>query len=441
MKAAVAANGRLRAVLGLGALAALSACRVEPVQSTGEPIELGARDLGTSMVFTGEAVRSTRDEAVELAAARARAAAREWIEVRVRSRVRHELHASRAGDSVKDEEVFESEVESIAEGVIQGSLLRRTHVEPDPSGRILARVEVGVPKPGSPVLLARALADRLDRGKVTRIAVYELCYPFHDELVRSSYGAELARRVGGAIANNGFSVVELTADDKVSGTTLEAALQRHQVDAVLDGTYVLADDLVTADVHVRVSRPAGEILATATTRLPVSEWGRRLMRRSGRGLDVADNLAELGSLKEVSELFHVEATDPLSRVEVSTSKPEYSIGDEIRISVESTRPGYLVLLCVDTEGGVALLSPSEHLERDRIEAGEIVSLPPGLSPGGGWRILAKPPAGIDRLKAFVSSRPLREGWQTARQGRLLEILRESLDGVRFGEGRCEVRVR
>ena len=86
---------------------------------------------------------------------------------------------------------------------------------------------------------------------------------------------------------------------------------------------------------------------------------------------------------------------------VTPNRPEWTVGENVRISVTSPVSGRLVLISIDADGKVYPLFPSAATGRkvdDTVAAGQPVTLPP---PAAGYAFQAQPPLGESRLIAIV----------------------------------------
>ena len=88
----------------------------------------------------------------------------------------------------------------------------------------------------------------------------------------------------------------------------------------------------------------------------------------------------------------------LDRYEGASYRP----GESFFVRVKSEKAGYLYLLQVDSTGTPSLLHPAAG-EDNRILGGKLVDIKPN-DPAGGFPVMG--PAGIVRVKALVTSRPL-----------------------------------
>ena len=79
------------------------------------------------------------------------------------------------------------------------------------------------------------------------------------------------------------------------------------------------------------------------------------------------------------------------------------IGDELVYRFESSRPGYLTAIHVDTQGATTLLYPRANVMAGLVRAGEPVQLP---AMNDGFHLAVQPPVGRDLVYAIVTDTPL-----------------------------------
>ena len=79
------------------------------------------------------------------------------------------------------------------------------------------------------------------------------------------------------------------------------------------------------------------------------------------------------------------------------------IGEELLYRFESSGPGYLTALHVDTHGALTLLYPRADIHEGQIDSSQPVLLPSSVDP---FRLAAQPPVGRDVVYAFVTEEPL-----------------------------------
>ena len=79
------------------------------------------------------------------------------------------------------------------------------------------------------------------------------------------------------------------------------------------------------------------------------------------------------------------------------------IGDELVYRFESSGPGYLTAIHVDTQGAATLLYPRVDVEEGRVHAGQAVELP---AMNDGFHLAVQPPVGRDMIYAIVTKAPI-----------------------------------
>lgn len=79
-----------------------------------------------------------------------------------------------------------------------------------------------------------------------------------------------------------------------------------------------------------------------------------------------------------------------------------SVGDAIRVRVETERDGWLTLLAIDARGEVTPLVPNRRLQKLEVKARQPRIVPDEL----GFVLRAAPPVGATRIRAIVTERPI-----------------------------------
>jgi outer membrane protein OmpA-like peptidoglycan-associated protein len=79
------------------------------------------------------------------------------------------------------------------------------------------------------------------------------------------------------------------------------------------------------------------------------------------------------------------------------------IGDELVYQFDSSLPGYLTAIHVDTHGSTTLLYPRTDTEAGRVNADRSVLLP---GAGDGFSLTVQPPVGLDVVYAIVTDTPV-----------------------------------
>jgi TolB-like protein len=113
-------------------------------------------------------------------------------------------------------------------------------------------------------------------------------------------------------------------------------------------------------------------------------------------------------------------------VKVWTDKKEYTVGDKISIFVKAEKPCYLILFDVRPNGETNMIFPNQNSKDNFIEGGKTYQIPVKSS---GIEFHVQGPAGLERLKALVSTQPgvpLDLDWKD----RFYPIEKNSLKGIR-----------
>jgi len=79
------------------------------------------------------------------------------------------------------------------------------------------------------------------------------------------------------------------------------------------------------------------------------------------------------------------------------------IGDQLVYRFESSRPGYLTAIHVDTHGAATLLYPRTDVEAGLVRSGQSIRLP---SASDGFHLTVEPPVGRDLVYAIVTDSPI-----------------------------------
>ena len=111
-----------------------------------------------------------------------------------------------------------------------------------------------------------------------------------------------------------------------------------------------------------------------------------------------------------SEIYAVQAStstaaagDPLSVVAwVDHADNTYAIGERVRLFVRANKDSYLTVLNVGASGNTIVLFPNAHQPETKLNANEIVEIPP---PGSGASIQVGGPTGHELIKVIASIHP------------------------------------
>ena len=91
------------------------------------------------------------------------------------------------------------------------------------------------------------------------------------------------------------------------------------------------------------------------------------------------------------------------RVEAWTEKARYGVGSEVTFYLRSNRDCYVMLLDLQTSGGLYVLFPNSYQKENFVRGGKIYSIPGSQAP---FSINASGPTGIEGVKAIASTKPL-----------------------------------
>ncbi len=99
------------------------------------------------------------------------------------------------------------------------------------------------------------------------------------------------------------------------------------------------------------------------------------------------------------------------RVRVWTEPGEGSLvfpGESVKVRFRVDDDAYVVVYDIDTMGRVRVLFPEDPYDDGFVRGGQVVRLP---GRGAGYRLMVSGPAGVERIVALASDRPLRGRWQ------------------------------
>ena len=122
-------------------------CGAALVRTEGDRLSPEPKDMGRSVIFVGEGRAETREKAVKLALADARARALETIQVRIISDIKKVVETKGVNGEFEIDEKGKVEVRSLASGMLEGShQVGEPYLEYNSDGQVYAQVAVGVPK-------------------------------------------------------------------------------------------------------------------------------------------------------------------------------------------------------------------------------------------------------------------------------------------------------
>ena len=148
--------------------------------------------------------------------------------------------------------------------------------------------------------------------------------------------------------------------------------------------------------------------------------------------------------REKSYQEHLEkliATKPLKspfKIKVWTDKKEYEVKDKIVFYIKSEKNGYLTILDVSPSENITVIFPNKFHRDNFIKAGVTYQVP---SPDYGFNFQVTGPAGLERIKAIITSNKtsllklnLDEGFHSVKKGttrgsRAIQVLSKQVDSV------------
>ena len=124
----------------------------------------------------------------------------------------------------------------------------------------------------------------------------------------------------------------------------------------------------------------------------------------------------------------IEEVDAL-RVRVWTEPGEGALvfpGEDVRVRFRVDEDAYVVVYDMDTSGRMRLLFPESPYDDGFVRGGRVVSLP---GRHAGYRLMVTGPAGVERIVALASDRPLVGQWRRIAQEGAFETGYEPASGA------------
>jgi hypothetical protein len=105
-------------------------------------------------------------------------------------------------------------------------------------------------------------------------------------------------------------------------------------------------------------------------------------------------------LKEM--LVDLKLKDPSFKLNLSTDKIEYRVGEKLNFFIETSKSCYLTLLDFSPDGSITVLFPNGNQKNNKISPGKIHKIPPNIPPdkSKAFSLMIQEPSGLDRIKAF-----------------------------------------
>jgi len=155
-----------------------------------------------------------------------------------------------------------------------------------------------------------------------------------------------------------------------------------------------------------ISTPSGNIISSGKVEMArnaIFEEDLVLLDRLKKQDSAVRAFGHLENYEEA--LDHLIALKPNKtnlKVKIWTDKKEYKVGEKITFFVKAEKPCYLILLDISTDGEAKIIFPNADSKDNFIKDGETYQVPVKNSRIE-FRVTG--PAGLERLKALVSSQP------------------------------------
>jgi len=106
-----------------------------------------------------------------------------------------------------------------------------------------------------------------------------------------------------------------------------------------------------------------------------------------------DILHKLSQIKQRNPAFHIK---------LWVNQKDYRPGDKISFSFSTDRNCYLTIIDIATNGVIRVIFPNKSSSSNLVHAGTIYKIPGGL----GFTMKIKGPAGIEKVKAIATTKPM-----------------------------------
>ncbi len=178
------------------------------------------------------------------------------------------------------------------------------------------------------------------------------------------------------------------------GTTLTFQITVRNQGGAPAGLFYIALQGLAGTQYASVSAlPAGSRV-TVTLQLPLSAPSETFTITA----DATNRVREADETNNTYQVTVTAAQPPLT-LTIRTDKPTYTVGENVRITIEVSRASYVYVVELDPQGRAKLLFPN-YWERDpRLSAGTTV-----LPRRTDYQIRAGEPTGVSRLFAFAADR-------------------------------------
>ncbi|OGS37641.1 MAG: hypothetical protein A2506_08115 [Elusimicrobia bacterium RIFOXYD12_FULL_66_9] len=181
---------------------------------------------------------------------------------------------------------------------------------------------------------------------------------------------------------------DLGMNGYVDDETLTKAGKLLGADVLCLGSYTRIGKKITLRVNL-VGAEKGEILAATSTEIKLPS--------DLRGLDEKP--------LEAKPAAPAEAASPVKealKVELTTDKAQYAIGDKMHLTVQVNQDCYLTLIDVGPTGKATVVFPNNYAPSNAVKAGVTYIIP---DPSAGFEFEIGPPAGVEIIRAIASREP------------------------------------
>jgi len=243
---------------------------------------------------------------------------------------------------------------------------------------------------GATSLIASEMAERLAKGaKRPTLAVLNLTavggYP-------SLEGAEWSERL----------TVQLVRDGKIE------TVERKRLEQIIREHDLNESDLVSEKTRQKVGRLVGAsmlVMGTLGRQIHV----KAVETESGKivyAISLDRPGAAAGSIdtdRLWAELQTIERDKNPFGLRLWTDKRRYRLDEKVIFLCRAERDCYVTLVALKQDGEMVQLLPNPYSRSNYLHRGETVRIPPA---DAGFDIVATPPAGIQKVKAIASARPV-----------------------------------
>jgi TolB-like protein len=155
-----------------------------------------------------------------------------------------------------------------------------------------------------------------------------------------------------------------------------------------------------------ISTSTGHIVSSGKVEMAkntIFEEDLALLDRSIKQDSVMRAFGQLENYEEaLDHLIALKPNETNWKVKIWTDKKEYNVGEKITFFIKAEEPCYLILFDVRPDGEAKIIFPNADSKDNFLREDEIYQVPVKSS---GIEFRVQGPAGLERLKALVSSQP------------------------------------